>query len=34
LKNVPKEVAGPILEGGAHLYGFTDTDFKNAAAVA
>ena len=34
LKNVPREIAGPILEGGAHLYGFTESDFKKAAAVA
>ena len=34
LKNVPKEMAGPILEGGAHLYGFTEDHFKKAAAVA
>ena len=33
-KNVPKEIAAQILEGGAHLYGFTDDDFRKAAAVA
>jgi len=34
LKNVPKEIAAQILEGGAHLYNFTDEDFRKAAAVA
>jgi len=35
LKNVPREIAAQILLGGAHLYGFTEADFKKAdAAVA
>ena len=34
LKNVPREIAAPILMGGAHLYGFTEADFKKADAAA
>ncbi len=34
LKNVPREIAGQILMGGAHLYGFTEADFQKADAAA
>jgi predicted TIM-barrel fold metal-dependent hydrolase len=34
LKNVPREMAAQILMGGAHLYGFTEEDFKKADAAA
>jgi predicted TIM-barrel fold metal-dependent hydrolase len=34
LKNVPREIAAQILAGGAHLYGFTEADFKKADAAA
>lgn len=34
LKNVPREIAAAILMGGAHLYGFTEADFKKADAAA
>ena len=34
LKNVPREIAAQILAGGAHLYGFGETDFRKAAAAA
>jgi hypothetical protein len=34
LKNVPREIAAHILVGGAHLYGFTEADFKKADAAA
>jgi predicted TIM-barrel fold metal-dependent hydrolase len=34
LKNVPRKVAEQILGGGAHLYGFTDADFKKADVAA
>jgi uncharacterized protein len=34
LKNVPREIAAQIFAGGAHLYGFTDADFKKADAAA
>ncbi len=34
LKNVPREIAARILMGGAHLYGFTEADFKKADAAA
>src|SRR5258708_393129 len=34
LKNVPREIAAQILVGGAHLYGFTEADFKKADAAA
>ena len=34
LKNVPREIAAKILTGGAHLYGFTEADFKKADAAA
>jgi uncharacterized protein len=34
LKNVPREVAGDILKGGAALYGFTEEHFKKADAAA
>src|SRR5574341_1367898 len=30
LKNVERPIAAQILMGGAHLYGFTDADFKKA----
>ena len=33
LKNVPREIAAQILAGGAHLYGFTEADFKKADAA-
>ena len=33
LKNVPREIAAQILMGGAHLYAFTDADFKKADAA-
>jgi hypothetical protein len=32
LKNIPRELAAQILVGGAHLYGFTETDFQRADA--
>jgi uncharacterized protein len=34
LKNVPREVAAQIFMGGAHLYGFTESDFQKAAKAA
>jgi hypothetical protein len=34
LKTVPRDIAAQIFMGGAHLYGFTDTDFEQAAAAA
>jgi predicted TIM-barrel fold metal-dependent hydrolase len=34
LKNVPREIAAQILMGGAHLYAFTDADFRKADAAA
>ena len=34
LKNVPREIAGQIFMGGAQLYGFTENDFRKAAAAA
>jgi predicted TIM-barrel fold metal-dependent hydrolase len=34
LKNVPREIAADIFMGGAHLYGFTEADFKKAGAAA
>jgi uncharacterized protein len=34
LKNVPREIAAAIFMGGAHLYGFTEADFKKADAAA
>ena len=34
LQNVPREIAAEIFMGGAHLYGFTETDFQKAAAAA
>jgi uncharacterized protein len=34
LKNVPRKIAEQILVGGAHLYGFTEADFKKADAAA
>jgi len=34
LKNVPREIAAEIFMGGAHLYGFTETDFRKADAAA
>ncbi len=34
LKNVPREIAAQILMGGAHLYAFTEADFKKADAAA
>ena len=34
LKNVPREIAAQIFMGGAHLYGFTEADFKKADAAA
>ena len=34
LKNVPREIGVQILLGGAHLYGFTEADFKKADAAA
>ena len=34
LKNVPREIAADILMGGAHLYGFSEADFKKADAAA
>jgi uncharacterized protein len=34
LKNVPRPIAAQILAGGAHLYGFTEEDFKKADAAA
>jgi len=33
LKNVPRKIAEQILVGGAHLYGFTEADFKKADAA-
>ena len=33
LKNVPRKIAEEILVGGAHLYGFTEADFKKADAA-
>ena len=33
-KNVPREIAAQILAGGAHLYGFTEADFRKADAAA
>jgi predicted TIM-barrel fold metal-dependent hydrolase len=33
LKNVPRDMAAQIFMGGAHLYGFTDADFKKAESV-
>jgi predicted TIM-barrel fold metal-dependent hydrolase len=33
LNNVPRDLAAQIFMGGAHLYGFTEEDFKKAAAV-
>ncbi len=33
LKNVPRKIAEQILMGGAHLYGFTEADFKKADAA-
>jgi hypothetical protein len=34
LKNVPREIAAQIFMGGAHLYGFTESDFQKAAKAA
>jgi len=34
LKNVPRSIAAQIFMGGAHLYGFTEADFKKADAAA
>jgi hypothetical protein len=34
LKNVPREIAAQILKGGAHLYGFTEADFRKADLAA
>ena len=34
LNNAPRDMAAEILMGGAHLYGFTDEDFKRADAAA
>ena len=34
LNNAPRDMAGEILMGGAHLYGFTENDFRKADAVA
>jgi predicted TIM-barrel fold metal-dependent hydrolase len=34
LKNVPREIAAPILLGGARLYGFTEAHFAKADAAA
>ncbi|MGH7335450.1 MAG: hypothetical protein ACREKS_22445, partial [Candidatus Rokuibacteriota bacterium] len=34
LRTVRRETAGQILMGGAHLYGFTETDFAKAGAAA
>ncbi|TMQ23790.1 MAG: amidohydrolase [Candidatus Rokuibacteriota bacterium] len=34
LKNVPREIAAPILLGGARLYGFTEEHFAKADAAA
>jgi hypothetical protein len=34
LKNVPRPIAAQILMGGAHLYGFTEEDFKKADTAA
>ena len=31
---MPREIAAQILMGGAHLYGFTEADFKKADAAA
>jgi hypothetical protein len=34
MKNVPREIAGQIFMGGAHLYGLGEADFKKADAAA
>jgi hypothetical protein len=34
MKNVPREIAAQIFMGGAHLYGFSQTDFAKADAAA
>jgi hypothetical protein len=34
LKNVPREIAAQIFMGGAHLYAFTESDFRKADQAA
>jgi hypothetical protein len=34
LRTVPRDMAAQIFMGGAHLYGFTDTDCQQADAAA
>jgi hypothetical protein len=34
LKTVSRDIAAQIFMGGAHLYGFSDADFAQAAAAA
>ena len=34
LRTVPSDITAQIFIGGAHLYGFTNTDFEKADAAA